>query len=511
MPAVAAWPSVLSITVVCLVTLGVSALGLKLSHTTSDFFVAGRGVSAPWNAAAIGGEYLSAASFLGVAGLLYLYGPDMLWFPVGFTTGFLVLLVLVAAPLRRSGAYTLPDFAEARLESRQVRRICSVFVVIIGSLYMLPQLEAGGLIFQVVVGAPKWIGEIIVAVVVLASVLAGGMRSITFVQGVQYWIKLTAMAVPAIVLFIVWQSHGQPSPASGPGHTTEWQIFLGGFGGREHPAYQTYSTLIALCLGTMGLPHILVRYYTNRDGRAARRTTVFVIALVGLFYVLTPSFAVLGRAYLPVLPPGAPPETVPILLPLTMAPGPLGTTLTAIVAAGAFVACLSTASGLAIAVGGVVAQDLLEARLRRLGRFAGVHDFRIALVVAIAIPYAVSLVVTTARVTDAVAIAFAVSSSTFCPLLVLGVWWRRLSIAGAFWGTLVGGVLSLGAALAALSGLTAHLSSWPRALIEQPAAWTVPIAFAVTIFVSLATPRKVPEHVDQTMFRLHAPEALRRT
>ena len=102
---------VVAVTLVCVVTLGVGALGLRLSRTTSDFYVASRAVSPRWNASAIGGEYLSAASFLGVAGLVYSLGADMLWFPVGYTMGYLVLLVLVAAPLRRSGAYTLPDFA----------------------------------------------------------------------------------------------------------------------------------------------------------------------------------------------------------------------------------------------------------------------------------------------------------------------------------------------------------------------------------------------------------------
>jgi cation/acetate symporter len=125
---------VLAIAIVCGVTLVAGALGLRLSRTTSDFYVAGRSVSAGWNASAIGGEYLSAASVLGIAGLVYALGADMLWFPVGYTVGYVVLLVLVAAPLRRSGAYTLPDFAEARLESRRVRALASLLVVGIGWL-----------------------------------------------------------------------------------------------------------------------------------------------------------------------------------------------------------------------------------------------------------------------------------------------------------------------------------------------------------------------------------------
>jgi Na+(H+)/acetate symporter ActP len=193
-----------------LATVLIGAYGLRIARTTSDFYVASRTVSPWWNASAIGGEYLSAASFLGVAGLVLAYGSDMLWFPVGYTAGYLVLLVFVAAPLRRSGAYTLPDFAEARLESLAVRRLASVLVVLIGWLYLLPQFQAAGLTLRTVTGAPVWAGAALVAVVVLVNVLSGGMRSITFVQAFQYWLKLTALAVPVAFLLLAWQADGAP-------------------------------------------------------------------------------------------------------------------------------------------------------------------------------------------------------------------------------------------------------------------------------------------------------------
>jgi len=169
----------------------------------------------------------------------------------------------------------------------------------------LPQFQGAGLALNTVAGAPTWVGGLIVAVVVIANVVAGGMRSITLVQAVQYWLKLTAISVPVFVLLWLWQRSGAPQPhvrASGPGH--DWSRPLGGFGGRDHPVYATYSTLLALCFGTMGLPHVLVRFYTNPDGRAARRTTLVVLPLLGLFYVFTPVYGVLGRVYLPTLPQG---------------------------------------------------------------------------------------------------------------------------------------------------------------------------------------------------------------
>ena len=283
-------------------TLGIGAFGLRLSRTTSDFYVASRTVSPRWNASAIGGEYLSAASFLGIAGLVYSLGADMLWFPVGYTVGYLVLLVLVAAPLRRSGAYTLPDFAEARLESAVVRRLCAVLVA--RDRLALPPAAVPGrrpgpadrhrrtALGRVASSSRSWSWP---------TCVAGGMRSITLVQAVQYWLKLTAISVPAFLLLWLWVRAGQPAPrvpTLGPGR--DWSRPLSGFGGRDHPVYATYSTLLALCFGTMGLPHVLVRFYTNPDGRAARRTTVVVIgAARRLLPVHRPCTARSGRVYLP--------------------------------------------------------------------------------------------------------------------------------------------------------------------------------------------------------------------
>lgn len=203
-----------AVALVVLATVLVGAFGLRISRTTSDFYVASRTVGPRLNAAAISGEYLSAASFLGIAGLVLVQGPDMLWYPVGYTAGYLVLLLFVAAPLRRSGAYTLPDFAEARLSSQAVRRLAGAFVVGTGWLYLLPQLQGAGLTLTVLTGAPDWLGGVIVAVVVVAIVAAGGMRSITFVQAFQYWLKLTALLVPALFLILAWQGDGAPGTPS---------------------------------------------------------------------------------------------------------------------------------------------------------------------------------------------------------------------------------------------------------------------------------------------------------
>ena len=201
-----------AITLVALATIGIGAFGLRISRTTSDFYVASRSVSPALNSSAIGGEYLSAASFLGVAGLVLSTGSEALWFPIGWTTGYLLLLVLVAAPLRRSGAYTIPDFAQVRLQSGAVRTVASLLVVGVGWLYLMPQFQGAGLTMRTVTGAPSWVGTVLVAVIVMVNVVSGGMRSITFVQAFQYWLKLTALLIPVFFLLNAWTLDGSPSP-----------------------------------------------------------------------------------------------------------------------------------------------------------------------------------------------------------------------------------------------------------------------------------------------------------
>ena len=183
--------AIAAVAIVAVATMVAGTFGLRRARTTSDFYVASRAVTPRWNAAAIGGEYLSAASYLGIAGLILAYGFDVLWYPVGYTAGYLVLLALVAAPLRRSGAYTLPDFAQLRVESTLARHVASVLVVAIGMLYLIPQFQGAGLTLRTLTGAPLWVGQVVVALVVSLNVLPGGMRAVE--------IPLKSGAIPAAV------------------------------------------------------------------------------------------------------------------------------------------------------------------------------------------------------------------------------------------------------------------------------------------------------------------------
>lgn len=530
-------------------TVVIGAYGLRLARTTSDFLVASREVSPGWNAAAISGEYLSAASFLGVAGLVLRYGADVLWYPVGFAAGYLALLLFVAAPLRRSGAFTLPDFCEMRLHSVRLRRLATVFVIFIGWLYLVPQFQGAGLTLQTVAGGPYQIGVLVVGAVVIANVALGGMRSITFVQAFQYWLKLTALLVPMIFVLLHWQGDGRPAlaPAAGVSFAHQTTVvfqhaatLIEPDGTRQAVAARTsmvfpagarvptvagartangldwllpgparrsgqgllatYSLILATFLGTMGLPHVLVRFYTNRDGAAARRTTLVVLGMVGLFYLLPALYGVLGRVYTPQLLLTGRTDAVVLLLPSAVFGGSTGgQMLGALVAAGACAAFLSTSSGLLTSVAGVLSTDVT-------GR-GGVRDFRIAAVIGGLVPVLFATRAGGLDVSQVVGLAFAVAASSFCPLLVLGIWWRGLTDVGAAAGLLVGGGAATAAVLTTMLG--PPLRGWSATLISQPAAWTVPLAFTVMALVSLATRRRVPSRVGLTMLRLHAPDALR--
>ena len=558
-------------------TIAIGALGVRVARTTSDFFVAARTVPPVWNASAISGEYLSAASFLGVAGLVMKYGVDMLWYPVGYAAGYLVLLLFVAAPLRRFGAYTIPDFAEGRLASLPVRRVACGFVLLIGWFYLLPQMKGAGVTLSVLVGTPYWVGVVVVGGVITANVALGGMRGITFVQAFQYWVKVTAISVPAVVLLAHWQGDDVPSVlaeappvfaeptdvevaldativveapvvvgvagvdggdgrvdgrpvagrlALGAGphdvgagtalafpagaavpHDVELAAADGATWGRpfgpigddeDHPLFFTYSLILATFLGTMGLPHILVRFYTNPDGRAARQTTVIVLAMLGAFYVFPAAYGVLGRLYAPELLLTGRTDAVVLVLPERVVPGLPGELLGALVAAGAFAAFLSTASGLLVLVAGALSQDVLGSTT--------VAGFRRAAALGGAVALVLGLSVEAFDINRLVGWAFAIAASSFCPLLVLGIWWRGLSAAGALAGLLAGGGASSAAILATMAGVAP--GGWAGSLLGQPAAWTVPLAFAVMVLVSRRTPASVPPDVGRTMLTLHAPEHL---
>jgi Na+(H+)/acetate symporter ActP len=551
-------------------TVAVGVYGGRRSRTTSDFLVASRMVGARSNAAAISGEYLSAASFLGVAGLVAKYGADALWYPVGFTAGYLGLLLFVAAPLRRSGAYTVPDFTDFRLGSARLRTVTMLFVVIICVLYLVPQYQGAGLTINILLGLPVWVGPVAVAAIIIGNVVGGGMRSITFVQAFQYWLKLTAIAVPALALLALFLAdpaplggpmpptvahqttvaiktdvvvqvdapegitvsgtldgrpvRGAPIPSAGrhtlgvgsnltlaagaatpvvagaPSTGDEWAASGGGLGG-AHPLYQVLSIIVATFLGAMGLPHVLVRFYTNPDGRAARRTALTVIGLLALFYAFPTLMGVFARLYVPQLLITGTADAAVLLMPEAAIAGPAGRLLGALVAAGAIAAFLATSSGLLVSIAGALSTDVLRGRVR---------DFRIAALIGGLLPLPLALAASTLELSRNVGLVFAVAASTLCPLLVLGIWWRGLTAAGALCGLVAGGLVSgTAAGLTLAGGMDEQFAGgWPAMLAGYPAAISVPLAFITMVVVSRLTRAAVPADTARIFARMHLPERL---
>ncbi|MDR2255031.1 MAG: cation acetate symporter [Arthrobacter sp.] len=468
--------STVAIALVCTVTILVALRGGQRSRTTADVYVAARSVRPWFNASAIGGEYLSAASFLGVTGLIVLSGRDGLWYPVGYAAGFLMLLLFVAAPLRRSGAYALSDFGLVRFRDERAAKALGYAVLGVGWLYMLPQMHGAALTVRTVTGAPGWVGPLIVTAVVIASVVPGGMRSITLVQAVQYWLKLAALSIPAAALIFGF--------AAGGGSSVQLSLPAA-----SQPPLVTVSLLVALVFGTLGLPHVLVRFYTNPDGASARRTTVIVICLVCAFYLVPTALGFLAVAS---GAGGSTPDTTVLELPTRLLGGPLSVALAALVAGGAFAAFISTSSGLCIALAGVIGR-----------RFFGgsVDGFRRGALLAALVPGALALVTSSSALAGVIGSIFALTASTIAPVLLAGIWWRRCSGTGAIAAIVVGALvcaLCLGSAALGVGAGTL----W-GGLLAQPALVSVPAAIAALVIGSYLRPG--PADADAILARLHTP------
>ena len=560
--------------VTVIVTIWMGFRSAKTSKSASDFFVAGRSVSVGWNASAISGEYLSAASFMGVAGMVMLSGYDALWYPVCYACGYLFLLLFIAGPLRRFGAYTIPDFAEGRYDSPVFRKIAVCFVLFIGFFYTMPQMKgAGTTLAYIFPGLPYWVGVAVVGAVITLNVALGGMKGITLVQAVQYWIKMFAISVPIFVLLSVYGGYGKnlslnksasDSPPAivqsvDPANTERLALpekapkdeaWIAPFGplttkaakaagltaeqAKPYSLLYTFSLIVALVCGTAGLPHILVRFYTNPDGVAAKRTTMWVMILIGVFYVFPPIFGVLGRNFLPELynATGAKgPDKVVLELPTLIRAkyGVLGSILSGITCAGACAAFMSTFSGLLVSMTGALAHDVYGRMLRPNATAEDrMKMFKWCAVLLGGVSILLGSQVEQLEINFMVGQAFAIAAASYFPLLFMSVWWRGMTMKGAATGMLTGGLCALfsaamvnastlaldkgpmGKLFSGFSGMNDFWKEHPllRILCEQPAIWSVPLAIGLMIVVSKATKKTIPVDIRMKMLVLHAPEKL---
>ena len=582
------WIAVCSLITVA-ITVGMGFWSAGKSKNAGDFFVAGRSVSVGWNASAISGEYLSAASFMGVAGMVMATGYDALWYPVCYACGYLFLLLFIAGPLRRFGAYTIPDFAEGRYDSPLFRKIAVCFVLFIGFFYTMPQMKgAGTTLAYIFPGLPYWVGVAVVGAVITLNVSLGGMKGITLVQAFQYWLKVFAITLPIFILASIvghYEHHldanktafEKAAPNASqverkvlPAKAPKDEQWIAPFGKlttkavdasiaaaptpeakatieankKPYSLLYTYSLIIALVCGTAGLPHILVRFYTNPDGVAAKRTTMWVMILIGVFYVFPPVYGVIGRSLTPELydAVGAKGTDKVVLELPTLLAGKnhplLGSILSGITCAGAFAAFMSTFSGLLVSMTSALAHDVYGRMLKPDSTpEQRLTAFKWAAVIIGAVAIGLGTKVEALEINFMVGQAFAIAAASYFPLLFMSVWWRGMTMKGAATGMLVGGLSALVAiSLTSISDVAnaaakklpatdvaAYWADHPisksiadywvahplaRILCEQPAIWAVPLSITLMIVVSKLTARQIPGDIRMKMLVLHAPEAL---
>ncbi|KUO12503.1 cation acetate symporter [Streptomyces sp. DSM 15324] len=479
------------------VTLGITTWVSRNRHGSAEEFYAGGRLFSPMeNGFAIAGDYMSAASFLGVAGLIALFGYDGLLYVVGFLVAWLVVLFLVAELVRNCGRFTLADVVAARMSERPVRIAAGTSSVTVSVLYLVAQMVGAGSLVALLLGntgeaARAW-AVIGVGALMVIYVSLGGMRATTWIQIVKAVLLLCGTI--ALTVLVLVRFHGDfdrllLTAAERSGHGAAFLAPGLKYGGDWTARLDFISLGLALVLGTAGLPHILSRFYTVPTARAARRSTVWAIGLIGGFYLMT---IVLGFGAAAILGPetvrasNVAGNTAVPLLALDLGGGADstgGTVLFAFVAAIAFATILAVVAGITLASSASVAHDLY-ASLRARGAKARseVTVARIAAVGIGVIAIALGLLARDLNVAFLVGLAFAVAASANLPVLLYSLFWRGFTTRGAVWAVYGGLVPAL-----LLVVLSPVVSGSPESLfpgvdfqyfpLQNPGVVSIPLGF----------------------------------
>lgn len=478
-------------------TLGITTwVSRDRQGSAEEFYAGGRLFSPLENGFAIAGDYMSAASFLGISGLIALYGYDGMLYSVGFLVAWLVVLLLVAELVRNCGRFTLADVVAARMSERPVRIAAGTSSVAVSVLYLVAQMVGAGSLVALLLGgtseaARSWT-VIGVGALMVVYVSLGGMRATTWIQIVKA-VLLMAGTI-ALTVLVLFRFHGDvngllSAAADRSGHGRD---FLGPglrYGGDWTARLDFISLGIALVLGTAGLPHILSRFYTVPTARAARRSVVWSIGLIGSFYLMT---IVLGFGAAALIGPAevrassASGNTAIPLLALDLGGGAGstgGTVLFAIVAAVAFATILAVVAGITLASSASVAHDLYSSlRRRHAKQYSEVTVARLAAAVIGAAAIGLGLLARDLNVAFLVGLAFAVAASANLPVLLYSLFWRKFTTRGAVW-SVYGGLVP--AVLLVL--LSPVVSGGPEALfpgvdfhvfpLQNPGVVSIPLGF----------------------------------
>jgi len=455
-------------------TMYVTYVAAKRVKTASDFYTAGGGVSGLQNGWAIAGDYLSAASFLGIAGLISQYGYDGFMYSVGWLVAYITVLLVIAEPCRNIGKYTLSDILAYRNDPKKVRIVGALSTITVSTFYLTAQMVGGGVLVKTLIGIDYEISVMAVGVLMLAYVLFGGMVATTWVQ----IIKAILLVIASIILvLLVWAPYGFSLPAflQDVVGDPKVQLRVAGLLGEasknmtpqelgqrflepgllfKAPIDQI-SLGMALVFGTAGLPHILMRFFTVPTAQAARKSVIWAMAIIGGFYVLTLFLGFgaakhVGPAAIAAVDPGG--NMAGPLLAQFLGGGAdsmLGNFMLAFVAAVAFATIVAVVAGLVLAAASAMAHDLYVGVIREehVTPQEQVRAARIATVIVGAMAITIGIAAKGQNVAHLVALAFAVAASANFPCVLLTLYWRKCNTGGIVAGMVVGTLLAVGLVL----------------------------------------------------------------
>jgi len=468
-------------------TLAITWWAARRTQTTEEFFAAGRAISGRQNGFALAGDYMSAASFLGIAGLVSMSGFDGLIYSTGWLVGWPVVLFLIAEPLRNLGKYTFADVVSFRLQQVPVRVAAAIGTLAVVSFYLIAQMVGAGNLIRLMFGISYELSVILVGIVMLAYVLFGGMIATTWVQIVKAVLLLGGAALLSLTTLAQFgfnpvelfskaaDIYGAEVLAPGKQVANPWDaISLG----------------LALMFGTAGLPHILMRFYTVPDAKAARQSVFWATGLIGAFYLMTfilgfGAMVLVGREAILAVDKGGN-MAAPLLAEVLGGTGLLG-----FIAAVAFATILAVVAGLTLSGAAALSHDLWVSVYRK-GDAPVSEQLKVARMATIAlgiVAILLGILFKGQNVAFMVGLAFAVAASGNFPALVLSVFWRGFTTRGAVASMAAGTAASL--LLIGLSPtIMVDLMGAQEALfpLKNPALVTIPLGFAVGVIVSLLAP-----------------------
>ncbi len=432
--------------IVVAITLGITYWASKRVSTATDFWAAGRGLTGVQNGFAIAGDYMSAASFLGIAGLIFLFGFDGFLYSVGFLVAFLTVLFLLGERMRNSGKYTIADVLSFRMNERPARAAAALGTLAVAGFYLIAQMVGAGVLINALVGIGFELAVLITGAFMIIYIVAGGMIATSWVQIIKAVLLMTATTV--LTLFVLGEVGWNPVDLfrEARAQSPEGEAYLKPGLFLASPI-DTVSLGIALVLGTAGLPHILMRFFTVPDAKAARSSVMWAVVLIGAFYVMTTALgfgarAVLGEGATEAVGTGGNLAAPLLAEEVGGGAGTVGGDLfLAIIAAVAFATILAVVAGLVISASGAVAHDVWSNIVRK-GEDSEKEEVWVAKIAAVSIgAVAIGIAVIGGaglNVSFMVGLAFAVAASAIFPALLLALTWRRFNTSGAVTGVLFG-------------------------------------------------------------------------